>query len=201
MFTKALTWAKGLSTIVKIGLLTGIALVQGTVISAIVSTPTTKKASQPPVNTEIVESSPVVSTKIETEEIPLGFEETTENSSTLEAGKTQIKTEGVVGLKIITHEVTITDGKETSRKVKSEEISKKPVNKVTIVGTYIKPAPAPKPSPKQVGSNCDPNYSGGCVPLVSYDLDCPDISFSVKVIGSDPHGFDRDRDGIGCESN
>lgn len=47
--------------------------------------------------------------------------------------------------------------------------------------------------------DCDPNYSP-CVKKVSYDLDCPDIGFSVKVIGSDPHRFDRDGDGYGCES-
>ncbi len=56
------------------------------------------------------------------------------------------------------------------------------------------PDPAPQP-----GGGCDPNYSG-CVPLVSYDLNCPDIGFMVQVIGSDPHGFDRDNDGYGCES-
>lgn len=50
-------------------------------------------------------------------------------------------------------------------------------------------------------SNCDPNYTGGCVPKVSYDLDCGDISFSVWVVGTDIHGFDGDGDGHGCESN
>ncbi len=49
-------------------------------------------------------------------------------------------------------------------------------------------------------SNCDPNYEP-CVPDTSYDLDCSDISFSVTVVGSDPHRFDRDGDGYGCESN
>jgi hypothetical protein len=36
--------------------------------------------------------------------------------------------------------------------------------------------------------------------VVSYDSDCGDIGFSVTVIGSDPHGFDREGDGLGCES-
>lgn len=58
-------------------------------------------------------------------------------------------------------------------------------------------APAPKPS---TGSNCDPNYTP-CIPNVSYDLDCGDISTRVTVIGTDRHRFDRDGDGIGCESN
>jgi hypothetical protein len=38
------------------------------------------------------------------------------------------------------------------------------------------------------------------VPIVGYDLDCGDIGFMVTVIGSDIHGFDREGDGLGCES-
>jgi len=60
------------------------------------------------------------------------------------------------------------------------------------------------PSSSAVGiaapSNCDPNYSGYCVPNVSYDLDCPDIGHMVLVVGADPHRFDADNDGYGCES-
>jgi hypothetical protein len=55
-------------------------------------------------------------------------------------------------------------------------------------------------APKPVASSCDPNYSGFCVPNVSYDLDCPDIGHMVVVVGSDPHRFDSDDDGYGCES-
>jgi hypothetical protein len=32
-------------------------------------------------------------------------------------------------------------------------------------------------------------------------LNCPDVTYkNFKVTGSDPHGFDRDNDGIGCDS-
>ena len=48
-------------------------------------------------------------------------------------------------------------------------------------------------------SECDPNYTGSCVPIVSYDLNCDDISGSVTVVGYDKHGFDGDNDGSGCE--
>ncbi len=61
------------------------------------------------------------------------------------------------------------------------------------------PQPAPTPAPQPAAGNCDPNYSP-CVPHVSYDLDCGDIGFAVRVIGSDPHRFDANRDGYGCES-
>lgn len=49
-------------------------------------------------------------------------------------------------------------------------------------------------------SLCDSNYSGACVPIVPYDLDCPDIGQLVLVVGVDIHKFDRDRDGRACES-
>lgn len=49
-------------------------------------------------------------------------------------------------------------------------------------------------------TSCNPNYTP-CVPNVSYDLNCSDISFSVRVIGTDVYNFDRDGDGFGCESN
>jgi hypothetical protein len=50
-------------------------------------------------------------------------------------------------------------------------------------------------------SNCDSSYPDVCIPFGPPDLDCTDIPqkrFSVP--GSDPHGFDADGDGIGCES-
>lgn len=51
----------------------------------------------------------------------------------------------------------------------------------------------------QTSSYCDPNYSGVCIPRNSPDLDCADVGKNIRVSGSDPHGLDRDGDGIGCE--
>ncbi len=49
--------------------------------------------------------------------------------------------------------------------------------------------------------SCDPSYPDVCIPPYPPDLDCGEIRYSnFEVIGSDPHGFDGDRDGIGCES-
>lgn len=50
-------------------------------------------------------------------------------------------------------------------------------------------------------SNCDPSYPDFCIAPPPPDLNCPDIPQKrFTVSGSDPHGFDRDGDGIGCES-
>jgi len=48
--------------------------------------------------------------------------------------------------------------------------------------------------------NCDPSYPDLCIPSPPPDLDCNDISqknFTVR--GSDPHRFDLDGNGRGCE--
>jgi hypothetical protein len=56
-----------------------------------------------------------------------------------------------------------------------------------------------KKSTKQ--SNCDYSYPDFCIPPPPPNLNCPDISQKrFTVSGSDPHGFDRDNDGVGCES-
>ena len=48
--------------------------------------------------------------------------------------------------------------------------------------------------------DCDPSYPDICVQSPPPDLNCDDVSHSsFKVVGSDPHGFDGDNDGIGCE--
>src|SRR5215204_1864285 len=60
----------------------------------------------------------------------------------------------------------------------------------------VKPPPIPPP-----GGNCDASYPTVCIKSPPPDLNCGDISYkNFKVTGSDPHGFDRDNDGIGCES-
>ncbi len=49
--------------------------------------------------------------------------------------------------------------------------------------------------------DCDSSYPDVCIPAYPPDLDCGEIGYSnFKVVGSDPHGFDGDNDGIGCES-
>jgi micrococcal nuclease len=51
------------------------------------------------------------------------------------------------------------------------------------------------------GGNCHPAYPGVCIAPPPPDLDCGGISYRrFQVLSPDPHRFDRDNDGIGCES-
>ena len=49
--------------------------------------------------------------------------------------------------------------------------------------------------------NCDPAYPTVCIPPPPPDLDCKDIPYRrFKVLPPDPHRFDGNKDGVGCES-
>lgn len=63
--------------------------------------------------------------------------------------------------------------------------------------TPARTAPAVVPG---AGARCDPSYPTVCIPPPPPDLDCADIPYRrFRVIGRDPHRFDGDHDGTGCE--
>jgi len=127
----------------------------------------------------------------ETQRIP--FRTRTVKDSALPEGTTETRVSGVAGVRTLTYEITETDGVQTGRKLIRSVVTRKPVTRVTVVGTGSDPG-------------CDPNYSGGCVPVDS-DVDCSGGSGNgpsyvdgvVKVVGSDIYDLDRDNDGYGCD--
>ncbi|MBD1999224.1 excalibur calcium-binding domain-containing protein [Oculatella sp. FACHB-28] len=55
--------------------------------------------------------------------------------------------------------------------------------------------------PSRAQQNCDPSYPDVCIAPAPPDLDCADVSATnFRVLQPDPHKFDRDKDGIGCEA-
>jgi len=129
----------------------------------------------------------------ETQEIP--FETRTVNDPNLAQGTQRVRVKGVVGLKTLTYEVTLTNGVQTDKTLIAETITKPPVTQVVAIGTKQPTKP-----------RCDPNYSGACVPIAS-DVDRAGgsgdgpayVQGPVYVIGRDIYGLDRDGDGVGCE--
>ncbi len=60
---------------------------------------------------------------------------------------------------------------------------------------------APPPPPPPPPENCDPAYPDVWIPSPPPDLDCADIFYrNFLVLPPDPHRFDGDGGGIGCES-
>ncbi len=65
-------------------------------------------------------------------------------------------------------------------------------------GCSSPPPPPPPPPPEE---DCDPAYPTVCIPSPPPALDCGDIPHrNFVVLPPDPHHFDGDGDGIGCES-
>jgi len=66
------------------------------------------------------------------------------------------------------------------------------------------PAPGFKDVPEMIvetENSCDSSYPDVCITPWPPDLDCGEIQYAnFKVLPDDPHGFDDDKDGIGCES-
>ncbi len=50
------------------------------------------------------------------------------------------------------------------------------------------------------GDLCDPSYPDVCIAPPPPELTCDQVPYkNFTVIGADPHGFDADGTGIGCE--
>ncbi|MEE8363432.1 MAG: DUF1524 domain-containing protein [Dehalococcoidia bacterium] len=68
----------------------------------------------------------------------------------------------------------------------------------------VLPAATVAPTPTATATpaaSCDPSYPTVCIPPFPPDLNCGDIAFRrFTVLPPDPHRFDGDQDGVGCES-
>lgn len=74
-----------------------------------------------------------------------------------------------------------------------------PVPKPTA--TPVPPTPVPPTPTAKPAANCHASYPTVCIPPPPPDLDCGDIPYRrFTVVGADPHRFDADKDGVGCES-
>lgn len=194
-------WHAGLSKTGKVILWSVTAVLAGSAINAAASpnTASTSNTSQQQSSQASTEHKPVVTTKTITETSEIPFTSSNVDDSNLAKGKTEVQTTGINGVKTSTFEITYTDGVQTDKKLIKEETTTEPVNEVVAIGTYV--APAPKP-------NCDPNYTGACVPNVyPADVDCAGgsgngpyyVQGPVYVVGVDRYGLDANHDGVGCQ--
>lgn len=145
---------------------------------------------------------PVITVRHLTMREPIPFKRVRRHDPSMDIGTERVTTPDKKGVRTILYEVKYRGGVETSHRVLQKKISVKPVNQVTSIGTRKPPAPQAVPQ-----SGCDPNYSGGCVPIDS-DVDCAGgsgngpsyVQGPVSVVGSDIYDLDADHDGLGCES-
>jgi micrococcal nuclease len=59
---------------------------------------------------------------------------------------------------------------------------------------------SPKTATRATAGGCDASYPDFCIAPPPPDLDCKDVAHTnFRVVGADPHRFDGDDDGRGCE--
>ena len=129
-----------------------------------------------------------------TRTISIDYATRTVRDSSLPKGKSKTVTAGRDGVRTLTYRVTLTNGKQTAKKLVKSVVTRKPVTKVVAIGT-------------KTSSGCDPNYRGRCVPIAS-DVDCAGgsgdgpayVDGPVQVVGADIYRLDRDGDGVACDS-
>jgi len=72
---------------------------------------------------------------------------------------------------------------------------------VPVAATEAPAVPTPTEAAAPAGG-CDPAYPDVCIKSPPPDLNCDDIPYrQFRVLPPDPHEFDRDKNGIGCESD
>jgi resuscitation-promoting factor RpfB len=139
----------------------------------------------------------VVVKKLVVETRKIAFRKATVEDPALDKGVKVVTTRGVAGMRRLTYEVTVTDGVQTGKRLVRQVVVRQPVTQITSLGT----------KEPETSNDCDPNYSGACVPIAS-DVDCAGgsgngpayVDGPVRVIGTDIYGLDgNDNDGIGCE--
>jgi micrococcal nuclease len=92
--------------------------------------------------------------------------------------------------------------------VPKPKATKTPVPPTPTAAPTLEPTPTEDPNANAgfglaSQNGCDPSYPDVCIPPISQtgDLDCGDVGFTwFTVVPPDPHNFDRDGDGYGCES-
>ncbi len=98
--------------------------------------------------------------------VSIDFETKKVETKDLYVGETKVQQKGEKGEKKLTYSVTYTNGKETDRKLVSEEIVKEPVEKIVLVGTkphgtFLQSSSAPKTYKKVMTMNCTAYSAGG----------------------------------------
>ncbi len=97
---------------------------------------------EPELDTNVTEDMNVTVYRIQSKEVTvdteIAFSSKEVSDSSLEKGKTRIKTKGVNGLKRTTYSITTENGIEVSRQVLNETTIKEPVTQVVAVGTKAK---------------------------------------------------------------
>ena len=114
------------------------------------------------------------------------------------AGQDEQPVRTVTVTSIVTSIVTVAPTTTTRRPTITEAATTTTRRPKPATTTTRRPRP---PTTRPPAQNCDPSYPDFCIPPPPPDLDCADVDGSFFTVRPpDPHGFDGNSDGVGCES-
>lgn len=123
--------------------------------------------------------------------------QTTVEQQTVTVPPVTITTPGSTVTSVITQTASVTE-------TKTNQITYNPTSNALFyasVTSVYTPLETTYYQTSQNRQSCDPSYPTVCIPSPPPDLDCKDISYrNFQVLPPDPHHFDGDHDGIGCET-
>lgn len=151
-----------------------------------------------PAATSTPTPTPVVTTETVTETSRIPFGSTTVEDSTLAQGTTTVTTPGVRGVDTKTYVVTYTDGVETDRVLKSDQVTTPPVTQVTTVGTYVAPVAPSVPETPTCTNGSYVNSAGATVCSPESAPSAP-VGATAKC-GDGTYSFSQSRRGT-CSSH
>ncbi|TCO43567.1 surface rod structure-forming protein G [Kribbella antiqua] len=162
----------------------------------VAATPTPETTKPQATQPQTAKPKPTTTRKIVVEFRTIPFKKETVTDDSLPEGEKSVTTTGANGTRRLTYQLTFVNGVRTSKTLLRQEVAKQPRTQITTIGTKV----------EESEESCDPNYSGGCVPIAS-DVDCSGGSGNgpayvrgpVTVVGTDIYDLDRDSDGQGCE--
>ncbi len=99
-----------------------------------------------PIDTTKQSELETIETKTETVTEQIAYQSLTQNDASLAAGRSVVATQGAIGERTITYEISYANGLEVGRKQISSAVTKEPVNQITKIGTKQAPAPGPTQS-------------------------------------------------------
>lgn len=146
---KPVKWFKGLTTSTKV-LLTSGAL--ATIVAMGVGASPNQGQPTTPSSKPSSQSTPKITTRIETEAQTIPFTSTNVENSTMAKGTTSITTAGVNGRQTLTYKLTYKNGKQTDKKLINTVVTSQPIVQVISVGTYVAPSAPSCPNGTYVNS-------------------------------------------------
>ena len=176
-------------------------------LSMAITAPSVKGNSN--TNNKVTVAKPKLETIEESKIERIPFNTVYKDDQTIPLGQEKTAQEGVDGSRTIIFEIIKTDGIETSKREKSNTVTKQATDKIILKGTYMAPVstqsstPAPTSSSAVASSSPAPTATTNESTVYYASCAAARSAGAAPILRGQPgyrSGLDRDNDGVACEN-